>query len=166
MNKIQYLGKLFLIEENIFQKLSSKNFAEKIDKNKFTLNVFEALYLLQKEKFEIVDSKNQIINFNEIVKKEKVNLNVYLVYKDLKDRGYNLKSGLRYGFDFRVYDKKNKKDEHAFWLLKVFQDTDKINLTEIASKSRIAHSTRKNVLIAIVDKDNDVTYYEQNWIRM
>jgi tRNA-intron endonuclease len=166
MNKIEYKGKLFFIDEKNFQSLNSKNFAEKIDKNKFVLNVFEVLYLIGKNKYEVKNQKDEILNFDEIVKKEKVDLNIYTVFKDLKDRGYKLKSGLRYGFDFRVYDKKNKKDEHAYHLLKVYKDTEKINISEIASKARVAHSTKKTVLIAILDKDNDVTYYEQNWVKL
>jgi len=36
---------------------------------------------------------------------------------------------------------------------------------EFSAKNRVAHSTRKRLLIAIVDEEGDVTYYEIKWTR-
>ncbi|MBU3941057.1 MAG: tRNA-intron lyase, partial [Nanoarchaeota archaeon] len=36
---------------------------------------------------------------------------------------------------------------------------------EFSAKNRVAHSTKKNLLIGIVDEENDVTYYEVKWVR-
>lgn len=159
MIKVEYKNKLYVLEERDFQKLHSKNFAEKIGKY-FVLNKFEVLYLLEKEKIEIANMK-----FDDIIKLEKIDLNVYHVYKDLKVRGYNVRSGTKYGFDFRVYDK-NSKGEHAFWLVLVVKDTEKMKISDIAGKCRISHSTKKSAIFAVIDKDFDITYYEHSWIKM
>jgi tRNA splicing endonuclease len=37
---------------------------------------------------------------------------------------------------------------------------------DFASKNRIAHSTKKRLLIAVVDEENDVSYFEINWMKM
>ena len=36
---------------------------------------------------------------------------------------------------------------------------------EFAAKNRVAHSTKKNLLIAIVDAEADVTFYEIQWLK-
>ena len=36
---------------------------------------------------------------------------------------------------------------------------------DFASKNRVAHSTRKKLLIAVVDEENDVSFWESNWIK-
>jgi tRNA-intron endonuclease len=36
---------------------------------------------------------------------------------------------------------------------------------DFSAKNRIAHSTKKNLLIAIVDEEGDVSYYEVSWKR-
>ncbi|HLC22649.1 MAG TPA: hypothetical protein VJJ79_02655 [Candidatus Nanoarchaeia archaeon] len=44
-------------------------------------------------------------------------------------------------------------------------ETDSCSWYEFAAKNRVAHSTRKKLLIAIVDDENDVTYYSISWTR-
>lgn len=161
MNEVNYDNKKFVLIERDFQSLNSKNFGEKVGKD-FLLNEFEVLYLIEKGKVTVT-SKGKELSFNSIVKSEKVNMDIYNVYRDLKIKGYKVKSGTKYGFDFRVYD---KKDKHAYALVLVIKDTEKMKISEIAGKCRISHSTRKKAIFAIVDKDFDITYYEHNWIRM
>jgi len=38
-------------------------------------------------------------------------------------------------------------------------------LQDFSAKNRVAHSTKKNLLIGIVDEENDVTYYEISWVK-
>ena len=85
-------------------------------------------------------------------------------YRDLRKKGYILKSALKFGADFRVYDKGVKPGtDHAKWILSCVKDTDNINWRDFAAKNRIAHSTRKNLLVAIVDSEGSVSYYEISW---
>ena len=75
----------------------------------------------------------------------------FIAYKDLRKKGYILKTALKYGADFRVYERGIRPgEEHARWIL-------------FAAKNRIAHSTKKNLLIAIIDEEDDVSYYEVSW---
>jgi tRNA-intron endonuclease len=36
---------------------------------------------------------------------------------------------------------------------------------DFSAKNRVAHSTNKTLLIAIVDEESDVSYYEVKWTR-
>ena len=36
---------------------------------------------------------------------------------------------------------------------------------EFAAKNRVAHSTKKRLLIAVVDDEGDVSYWECRWLR-
>ena len=40
-----------------------------------------------------------------------------------------------------------------------------MNWRDFAAKSRVAHSTRKKLLVGVVDEEGDVTYYEVGWVR-
>ena len=109
---------------------------------------YEALYLIENKKAE---SKKKI-------KLNKQQQNNYLVFKDLRKKGYIIKTGLKFGTEFRVY---KKKDKHSNWLVEVIDK--KINLKDFISKNRIAHSIGKKFLLAIVDSQKDITYYEVGW---
>jgi tRNA-intron endonuclease len=44
-------------------------------------------------------------------------------------------------------------------------ESGELTWQEFAAKNRVAHSTRKKLLIGIVDEENDVTYYEIGWTK-
>jgi len=85
------------------------------------------------------------------------------VFEDLRKKGYVVKTALKFGADFRVYEKKKK--EHSKWIVFVQKESKKIDWKEFASKNRVAHSTRKNLLLAITDDEGGIIYYEINWVK-
>lgn len=140
-----------------------------VEKGKVYLSLYEVLYLAEKEKLECY-YKEKKLSVDEIIKyaqkREKNFLLKYLVFKDLREKGYVVKSGLKYGGDFRVYEKGKFRIDHSKWIVHVLSEKDSIKMKDFSSKNRVAHSTRKKVLIAIVDAENSISYYESNWIRM
>ena len=147
----------------LFQK---SNLGEKKD-SKIIYSIYEALYLIQTKKAELI-KQNKNISFEELLKrytkKDKRTEQKYRVFKDLKQRGYTLKAGLKFGADFRCYDKNKKPGTaHAKYLISIIEEKNKINPEEFCSKARIAHSTAKILLLAIIDSESDITYFEVNW---
>jgi len=91
----------------------------------------------------------------------------YAAFSDLRGKGYIVKTALKFGAEFRVYDKGIKpREDHAKWILITVRESEKLNWHDFAAKSRVAHSTKKNLLVGIVDEDGDVTYYEVGWRRV
>ena len=136
---------------------------------KVVYSPFEALFLSEKNKVELVSLKsNKKIKENDIIKlfsKNKDFLTKYLVFKYLKNKGYIVKTGLKFGEEFRVYDKSSFKNNHAKWIVFPIKSTNNIAPKELISKSRITHSTGKKLLLAIVDSEEDITFYEIDWIK-
>jgi len=137
---------------------------------KVELSLIEALYLCDKKKIIVQDRKNKPIPFEEFLKKaRKFEPNIwvrYCVFKDMRNRGYIVKTALKFGADFRVYDRGVKPGEdHARWIIYPVHEGNVFSWYEFAAKNRVAHSTRKRLLIGIVDDEHDVTYYEIAWKR-
>lgn len=141
---------------------------EKVD-GKVQYSFIEALHLLKKKKITIYKDDKKITAdafLKSAVKKEPNFIPRFAVYNDLRNRGYIVKTALKFGGDFRVYDKgKFPGEEHAKWIVFPVYETSSLTWHEFAAKSRVAHSTKKNLLIAIVDEESDVTYYEIKWLR-
>ena len=90
----------------------------------------------------------------------------YSVFKDLRDRGYIVKTALKFGAEFRVYQKGAKPGkEHAKWIVFTDHESNKMTWHDFSAKNRVAHSTKKKLLLAIVDEEGDVSYYEVAWIK-
>ncbi len=137
--------------------------------NKIQYSLVESIFLVEKEKLEILSkrkklSKEELINkFKKIDKKIQIK---YPVFKDLREKGYVVKTALKFGADFRVYDKGVKPGQkHARWIVFTDHESKKISWTDFSAKNRVAHSTKKNLLLAIVDEESSVTYYEVSWVR-
>ena len=138
-------------------KLYNKNFGT-IDSGKLVLSSEETLFLIEKNKIEIGLSFSEVLK--KLSRKQRNLAERFSVYRDMRSKGYILKSGLKFGCDFRVYE--NKK-QHAKWLLFVNKDSAKLQWKNFSGMARIANSTNKNVLVAIVDSENSPTYFEISW---
>nr|MCK4930424.1 tRNA-intron lyase [Nanoarchaeota archaeon] len=134
------------------------------------LSLPEALYLLEKGKMQITDKRKKAITSEEFIKKaRKVEPNFwirYCVFKDMRNRGYIIKTALKFGADFRVYDRGIRPGEdHARWIIFPVHEGEVLTWYEFAAKNRVAHSTKKRLMMGIVDDEGDVTYYEVKWMR-
>ena len=141
-----------------------------LESGKLQLSLPEALYLMEKNKLEPRDSRNRALNFETLLKKAtKLEPNFwirYCVFKDMRNRGYIIKTALKFGADFRVYDRGVKPGEdHARWIIYPVHEGSTLTWYEFAAKNRVAHSTKKRLMIGIVDDEGDVTYYEIRWIK-
>ena len=143
-------------------------FGEKVEE-KIQYTLTEALFLLEKEKMEIFFKDKKIKKDGFIKKLQKIDkkiLTKYSVYKDLRERGYIVKTALKFGAEFRVYNKGKKPGtEHAKWIVFSDNESNKISWHEFSAKNRVAHSTKKNLLLAIVDEEGDISYYEVKWLK-
>ncbi|MDD5177964.1 MAG: tRNA-intron lyase [Candidatus Nanoarchaeia archaeon] len=151
------------------QMYEKSRFGELKDK-KVHYSLSEALFLIQQQKMKVLDSKDKEIKENEFIKKaQKIEPNFwirYCVFKDLRERGYIVKTALKFGADFRVYDKGvSPGEDHAKWIVYPIAEADTLTWYEFSAKNRVAHSTKKALLLGIVDEEDSVTYYEVNWVR-
>ena len=149
---------------------NQSRFGSILEDGKVHLSLLEALYLMDKGKILIKDYKNKKVSFDDFIKKTKrVDPNFwirYCVFKDIRERGYIIKTALKFGADFRVYDRGVKPGEdHARWIIYPVHEGSALTWYDFAAKNRVAHSTKKRLMIGIVDNEGDVTYYEIKWIR-
>ena len=137
--------------------------------NKINYSLVEALYLLEKGKMNVLEGKKKLTVDDFIKKARKAEPNFwirYCVFRDMRSRGYIVKTALKFGADFRVYDRGVKPGEdHARWIIFPVHEGGTLTWYEFAAKNRVAHSTRKRLLLAIVDEENSVTFYECRWLR-
>ncbi|MBI2451961.1 tRNA-intron lyase [Candidatus Pacearchaeota archaeon] len=129
----------------------------------------EALFLVSEKKMEIFLGKKEI-NYEGLMKKLKKNdkkiETKFIVFSDLRRKGYIVKTALKFGAEFRIYEKGVKPGEdHAKWILYCVKESEHLNWHDFVAKNRVAHSTKKNLLLGIVDEEGDVTYYEVGWAR-
>lgn len=140
------------------------------DSGKVELSLLEGLYLMEKGRLVTKSEAGRKMTSETYVKKaRKVEPNFwirYCVFKDMRNRGYIVKTALKFGADFRIYDRGVKPGEdHAKWIVFPVHEASVYSWHEFSAKNRVAHSTKKRLLLGVVDDENDVTYYEVRWMR-
>lgn len=171
MEKIQahITGEMIFSNTSEAHELYTKsNFGElKEDRVQYTL--CEVLYLVEKNKMDIFSKNKKILKTELMDKFKRIDNKIqikYITFKDLREKGYVVKTALKFGADFRIYEKGKKPGEaHAKWICFASHESQKFTWHDFSAKNRIAHSTKKNLLLAIVDEEGDITYYEVKWVK-
>ena len=151
-----------------FTLYKKSHFGEPIGE-KIQYSLPEALFLVENKKMDIL-LMNKILPSKELLKKahsadKRINIK-YPVFRDLRKRGYVVKTALKFGPDFRVYEKgASPGKKHAKWIVFTDHESKRLTWHEFSAKNRVAHSTKKNLLLAILDDEGDVSYYEVRWVR-
>jgi tRNA-intron endonuclease len=82
----------------------------------------------------------------------------YVVYKDLRERGYYVQPGVT---DFRVYPRGGRPGKTpAEFYVQVISERHPVSLKELVEPTRIARQMRKRLMLAVVDEESDITFYE------
>ena len=147
--------------------LHEKSKFGKIEADFLHLSLIEACYLLEKGRLNIYedDVKCSIGYLIDLIKQQDLYAK-YIVYRDLKDRGFVIKTGFKYGSEFRLYNRGGGPGQgHSDYLVKIIFENYDINALDFASYVRVSHGVNKKLLLAIVDEDFDITYYNVEWTR-
>ena len=86
--------------------------------------------------------------------------NKYIIYMDLRKRGYIVRTGYGDGIDFRVFKRgANFEEDSAKYLIYPVYEGTPIELRDLDRISRVAMSSRKDLIVATVDRLSKPIYY-------
>ena len=170
-NELPYVIEAFLAEKELdiivkdsrFQdQLRSKGFGEK-ENSQYLLKPHEALYLLYTKRLTLKRETNNV-DFDSLVevilKQDKYILTKFLIYRDLRSRGYVAKEGFGFGVDFRVYGRGDFESKPAKYV--IFGINEGINL-EVGVFSQMIKDIGKmgkDAIIAVVERRGEIIYYK------
>ncbi|RLI30427.1 tRNA-intron lyase [Candidatus Bathyarchaeota archaeon] len=87
----------------------------------------------------------------------------YLVYRDLREKGFIVQPGIKFGCDFAVYQQGPGID-HAPYLVEVRKPSDLVGAPELVRSGRLATAVRKRFIIAVPNlKTGEIFYLMFKW---
>jgi len=132
------------------------------------LDLLEGYYLASKSQIQVMrDGKK--MSMQALLKICKDNVFQFseklLVYTRLRDAGFVVSPGIKFGADFAAYEKGPGID-HAPYLVKVSPASVKMTATDIVLAGRLATTVRKQFIIAIPDLEKgQVSFLGFDWWR-
>ncbi|MCS7111946.1 MAG: tRNA-intron lyase [Ignisphaera sp.] len=171
----------FLFDKTLGNILFKKFFGKPVNEVKpsplksydqpFVFSIYEVLYLCNKGLIstsigggdvkcsELEDYANKMVN-NFSLK--------YRVYRDLRDKGYIVRSGMKFGADFTVYEL-GPGLEHAPYVVTVTSAATLLRSIDIVGLGRLSHSVKKKSVLAIVNGNEchgvDINYLVFKWVK-
>jgi tRNA-intron endonuclease len=133
------------------------------------LSLIECAYLTKEGRIEVQKkNRKKPLSLSEILKlgqKTSDEFNDrFVVYSDLREKGYVVRPGLKFGTDFAVYEEGPGKD-HAPLLVHVIPQRKGVVPLDIVRAGRLATSVKKKFMIATVKETGSIAYYSFVWHR-
>jgi tRNA-intron endonuclease len=142
--------------------LEQKGFGE-MTKKKFFLKPFESLYLLYADKLKISKGKHEV-NFDhlmaECIKFDGDAFTKFLIYRDLKTRGYVAKNGFGFGTDFRVYEKGQYGEKGTKYVVFGLTEGRRQKIGLLQKQIEDITKMGKEPVLAVIERRGEVIYYK------
>lgn len=142
-------------------QLRNKGYGDK-ENNNYFLETYEALYLLYLNK--LVIANGNVVHFSGLLKHalkhDKEIVTKFLVYRDLRSRGYVVKEGFGFGADFRVYERGGYEKKRAKYVVFCINEGINVKVGELSKNVREIETMGKNAIAAVVERRGEVIYYK------
>lgn len=127
------------------------------------LSLIEATYLVEKNKIKVI-KEGKPVSLEELLSSSSKTIErfntLYKVYVDLKERGFVVRRGLKFGCDYLIYRYGPGIDHAPFGVL-VYSLGDKVDPIEFVRAGRLLHSVKKKLVVAVCGSKID--YYVFSW---
>ena len=157
-------GKILVVDEAEASQIHNKGFyGVPQSGGSLKLDLIEAIYLVESERLEVFSEgdKMSASDLLRLAHKTWEGFEVlYLVYRELRQRGYVVKLG-QHPLDFRVFPRGGSPNKTpSKWWVAAISERSTFDLGKLMDDLDRTTEVRKKMLLAIVDEESDVTYYE------
>jgi tRNA-intron endonuclease, archaea type len=127
------------------------------------LDRYEGVYLVEMDRAAVADGSGRALPwptlFRRAVKADREFAVRYLVYRDLRQRGYVVRASAP-PVDFSVLPRGGTlhKTPSRFWV-EALSEREPFDLARLFDLAERAQSAKKQLLLALVDEESDLTYY-------
>lgn len=153
-------GDKVVMGKDAIEELYNTLYYGRIKDDTLELALVEAAYLLDRDKISVEQDGNTLSFRDFFIAASRLQEYFelkYIVYRDLRERGYYVQPGVT---DFRVYPRGGKPGVTASqYFVHVVTERKPLPLSQIISNLQASLNVRRGMVLAIVDEESDITYY-------
>jgi tRNA-intron endonuclease, archaea type len=159
-------GKVLVDETRSQDELRTKGFGEKEDAE-YVLKAYEALYLMNTKRLVLKGRKEMTFDslFDMLVKYDRNIMTKFLVYRDLRSRGYVAKEGFGFGNDFRVYERGEYEKKPAKYVIFGINEGTNVTARSFLQAIEQIEKMGKEAVVAVIERRGEVIYYKASKMR-
>lgn len=158
-------GRKGYVDSSDADKISQQGFyGNRTDDNRLELEPVELLHLIERKRLVVKKPDGESIGpefiVSELLDEDPDLWTKYLVFRDLRSRGYAVRQGFGNGIGFRVYSRGDKPgNASASQLVYVLKEGVPISLSDLDMVTQTAAGSRKKLVFALVDQNGEVNFY-------
>lgn len=159
-------GKVLVDEVKSQDELRTRGYGEK-EGHEYVLKPYEALYLLQAKRLTLAGKKDVTFDslFEILLKHDRNIMTRFLVYRDLRSRGYVAKEGFGFGDDFRVYERGEYEKKPARYVVFAISEGANVTARGFAGAIEQIEKMGKEAVVAVIERRGEVIYYKASRMR-
>ena len=128
------------------------------------LREYEALYLLYVKKLNLEDSDGKKVSFEKLAelaqRKAGDAWTKFVIYRDLKSRGYIVRDGFGFGTDLRVYERGDYPKKPAKYVVFALDEGIEKGMADLQKSVKEMARMGKEAIIAVIERRGEVIYYK------
>jgi len=97
---------------------------------------------------------------NILLKKDKKILSKYLIYRDLRSKGYVVKEGFGFGNDFRIYERGEYGKKPSKYVSVGINEGLNIKSKDFVDIIEQIENMGKDTVIAVIERRGEIIYYK------
>ncbi len=136
--------------------------------DKFFLKPFESLYFLFYNKLDLTGAKKKI-GFDQMLQictnSDENALTKFLIYRDLRVRGYTVKDGFGFGSDFRVYERGQFGEKGAKYIVFGLAEGRQQKIGQLQKSIEEITKMGKEPILAVIERRGEIIYYKISLVR-
>jgi len=150
-------------ERDRFGELEESGYGAR-DGQDLLLRDYEALYLLYTKKLVLEDKSGRSVGFERLAelaqKKAGDSWTKFVIYRDLRSRGYIVREGFGFGTDLRVYERGDYPKKPAKYVVFALDEGIEKGMADLQKSVREMGKMGKEAIIAVIERRGEVIYYK------
>jgi len=162
-NAVLVDGTVVVVDRERFGELEESGYGSRQDK-RLPLRDYEALYLLYAGKLDLKDESRKVVTFERLAeltqKRARDAWTKFMIYRDLRSRGYVVREGFGFGTDLRVYERGDYPKKPAKYVVFALDEGIEKGMGELQKSVKEMARMGKEAIIAVIERRGEVIYYK------
>ena len=155
--------RIYVEDKSHFAELEEAGYGAK-DGKVYQLKSYEALYLMYSEKLKLTDKKAREVTFQELAERVQRDSHDswtrFIIYRDLRSRGYVVREGFGFGTDLRTYERGDYPKKAAKYVVFALDEGIETDVGDLQRSVKDITKMGKEAIIAVIERRGEVIYYK------
>jgi len=164
-------GEVVVRSQGDVDMLDQNGYGTRQEDKSLLLSPCEVLYLVAENRIKVVEgTESGEVPFQSLLGRFRGNdaqvWTRYLIFRDLRSRGYVVKEGVGLGIDFRVYERGQYHTKAAKYVVFAIIEGNPLPASKLGEVLQLIQGMKRELIMAVMDRRGEIVYYSVSWLNL